>query len=38
MADVLVPHHPGDTIALTYRSASGSVRTVNVTLADGPPA
>lgn len=38
MADVLVPHHPGDTIALTYRSASGNVRTVNVTLADGPPA
>lgn len=38
MADVLVPHHPGDTIALTYRSASGNVRTVNATLADGPPA
>ena len=38
MADVLVPHHPGDTIALTYRSAAGNVRTVNVTLADGPPA
>lgn len=38
MSDVLVPHHPGDTIALTYRSASGNVRTVNVTLADGPPA
>jgi S1-C subfamily serine protease len=38
MADVLVPHHPGDTIALTYRSASGGGRTVNVTLADGPPA
>jgi S1-C subfamily serine protease len=38
MADVLVPHHPGDNIALTYRGASGNVRTVNVTLADGPPA
>ena len=38
MADVLVPHHPGDNIALTYRSAGGNVRTVNVTLADGPPA
>jgi S1-C subfamily serine protease len=38
MADVLVPHHPGDTIAVTYRTASGNQRTVNVTLADGPPA
>ncbi len=38
MADVLVPHHPGDNIAVTYRSASGGVRTVNITLADGPPA
>ncbi len=38
MADVLVPHHPGDTIAITYRSRSGGDRTVNVTLADGPPA
>ncbi|ORV44849.1 S1C family serine protease [Mycobacterium conspicuum] len=38
MADVLVPHHPGDNIAVTYRSASGNVRTVNITLADGPPA
>jgi S1-C subfamily serine protease len=38
MADVLVPHHPGDSIAVTYRAASGGVRTVNITLADGPPA
>ena len=38
MADVLVPHHPGDNIAVTYRSAAGNVRTVNITLADGPPA
>ncbi len=34
MTDVLIPHHPGDTIQLAL--ASG--RTVNVTLADGPPA
>jgi S1-C subfamily serine protease len=38
MADVLVPHHPGDTIAVTYLARSGGDRTVNVTLADGPPA
>jgi S1-C subfamily serine protease len=34
MTDVLIPHHPGDIIQLAL--ASG--RTVNVTLADGPPA
>ena len=38
MADVLVPHHPGDTVAITYRARSGGDRTVNVTLMDGPPA
>jgi S1-C subfamily serine protease len=38
MADVLVPHHPGDTIAVSCHSRSGGDRTVNVTLADGPPA
>jgi S1-C subfamily serine protease len=38
MTDVLVPHHPGDTIAVSFRTASGSDRTQNVTLADGPPA
>ena len=38
MTDVLVPHHPGDTITVTYAAASGGDRTVNVTLADGPPA
>jgi S1-C subfamily serine protease len=38
MADVLVPHHPGDNVAITYRAKSGGDRTVNVTLMDGPPA
>jgi S1-C subfamily serine protease len=38
MTDVLIPHHPGDTIAVHYRAASGGDRTANVTLADGPPA
>jgi S1-C subfamily serine protease len=38
MADVLVPHHPGDNIAVNYVARSGGDRTVNVTLADGPPA
>ncbi|KKC05057.1 S1C family serine protease [Mycobacterium nebraskense] len=38
MTEVLVPHHPGDTIAVHYRDAGGGDRTTNVTLADGPPA
>jgi S1-C subfamily serine protease len=38
MTQALVPHHPGDNIAVTYRAAAGGDRTVNVTLADGPPA
>ena len=38
MTDVLVPHHPGDTISVNYRTAGGENRTANVTLADGPPA
>ena len=38
MTQVLVPHHPGDNIAVAYRAAAGGDRTVNVTLADGPPA
>ncbi len=38
MTNVLVPHHPGDTISVTCRAADGGERTTNVTLADGPPA
>jgi hypothetical protein len=38
MTNVLVPHHPGDTILITLRTTSGGDRTVNVTLAGGPPA
>src|SRR6185312_1162574 len=38
MTGVLVPHHPGDTIAVHYRSNNGGDHTVNITLAEGPPA
>jgi S1-C subfamily serine protease len=38
MTEALVPHHPGDVVMVSYRSASGVDRTANVTLADGPPA
>src|SRR6201997_4609251 len=38
ITDALVPHHPGDTIALHWRTRGGEDRPSNVTLADGPPA
>ncbi|ORA19061.1 S1C family serine protease [Mycobacterium arosiense] len=38
MTEVLVPHHPGDTIAVHYRSNDGGERVANITLAEGPPA
>ena len=38
MTDVLVPHHPGDTITLHWRAKGGGDRSGPVTLADGPPA
>ncbi len=37
MTDVLVPHHPGDTIVLHWRSGGGD-QTANVVLGEGPPA
>jgi len=38
MSDALNPHHPGDTISVSWQSKSGAARTENVTLAEGPPA
>jgi S1-C subfamily serine protease len=38
MTDVLVSHHPGDTIVLHWRANGGGDRSGTVTLADGPPA
>src|SRR5947209_3360324 len=38
MTDVLVPHHPGDTITLHWRARGDGDRSAPVTLADGPPA
>ena len=38
MTDVLVPHHPGDTITLHWRAKGDGDRSAPVTLADGPPA
>jgi len=38
MTEVLVPHHPGDTVILHWRTRDGGDRSAPVTLADGPPA
>src|SRR6201987_2194180 len=38
ITDVLVSHHPGDTIVLHWRTRGGEDRSAPVTLADGPPA
>jgi S1-C subfamily serine protease len=38
MTEVLVPHHPGDTIVVHWRTLGGEDRSSPVTLADGPPA
>jgi S1-C subfamily serine protease len=38
MTDVMIPHHPGDTVTIALHANGGGDRTVNVTLADGPPA
>lgn len=38
MTAALVPHHPGDNIAVHYRSDNGGDHIVNITLAEGPPA
>src|SRR5271163_2095216 len=38
MTDALIAHHPGDTILVSLHANSGGDRTMNVTLADGPPA
>jgi S1-C subfamily serine protease len=37
MTDVMVPHHPGDTITLRWRAQDGE-HSAPVTLAEGPPA
>lgn len=38
MTDVLVPHHPGDTVVLHWRAKVGGDRSAPVILAQGPPA
>jgi S1-C subfamily serine protease len=36
--DLLVPHHPGDTIKVQWADRSGRTHTASVRLASGPPA
>lgn len=37
LTNILDQHHPGDTVALGVQEGPGAPRTVNVTLAPGPP-
>ncbi len=38
LSNLLVPHHPGDTLQLQWTDQSGQTHTAGVTLASGPPA
>ena len=38
IAQVLVKHHPGDSISISWVDQSGQSQTANVTLASGPAA
>ncbi|HEV3263955.1 MAG TPA: trypsin-like peptidase domain-containing protein [Acidimicrobiales bacterium] len=38
LSNLLVPHHPGDTVQLQWTDQSGQTHTAGVTLATGPPA
>ncbi|MEU5885167.1 trypsin-like peptidase domain-containing protein [Spirillospora sp. NPDC047279] len=37
LTDMLLRHHPGDTVRITWTNAAGERRTTPVTLGDGPP-
>jgi len=37
LVNVLLGHHPGDKISLTWSDQSGNSQTATVTLASGPP-
>ena len=38
LSNLLVPHHPGDTVQLQWTDQSGQTHSASVTLASGPPA
>jgi S1-C subfamily serine protease len=38
LSQLLVPHHPGDTVVIGYTDAGGRGHSATVTLASGPPA
>jgi S1-C subfamily serine protease len=38
LSNLLVPHHPGDSVQLQWTDQSGQTHTASVTLASGPPA
>jgi S1-C subfamily serine protease len=38
ISQILVPHHPGDSVSITWTDTSGTSHTATVKLASGPPA
>ena len=36
--DILIGHHPGDKVSITWTDTSGESHTANITLATGPAA
>jgi len=38
LSSLLVPHHPGDKVQISWTDSSGQTHTATVTLASGPPA
>jgi S1-C subfamily serine protease len=38
ISHILVPHHPGDSVSITWTDTSGTSHTATIKLASGPPA
>ena len=36
LSDLIAAHHPGDSVTITWTTASGSQKSASVTLAQGP--
>jgi S1-C subfamily serine protease len=37
LSDLVLSHHPGDRVQITWKTPSGSTRTAAITLSSGPP-
>jgi S1-C subfamily serine protease len=37
LSDLVLSHHPGDSVQITWKTSSGSTQTATITLSSGPP-